>query len=51
MKFRHKKTGKVLETRFIHDWRVADGKACELEQRHDLQLLKDFLKSVEDDAA
>lgn len=51
VKFRHKKTGKVLETRFIHDWRVADGKACELEQRHDLQLLKDFLKSVGDDVA
>jgi ketosteroid isomerase-like protein len=51
VKFRHKKTGKVLETRFIHDWRVAGGKACELEQRHDLEQLKDFLRSVGDDVA
>ena len=51
MKFRHKKSGKVLETRFIHDWRVADGKASELSQRHDLEQLKAFLRSVGDGAA
>ena len=50
-KFRHKKSGKVLETRFFHDWRVADGKATELKQRHDLEQLKAFLASVEDGAA
>jgi ketosteroid isomerase-like protein len=50
-KFRHKKTGKVLETRFIHDWRVADGKARELAQRHDLEQLKAFLSSVGDGIA
>jgi ketosteroid isomerase-like protein len=50
-KFRHKKTGKILETRFVHDWRVANGKAQELEQRHDLETIKAFLKSVEDGAA
>lgn len=48
VKFRHKKTGKVLETRFFHDWRVADGKACELEQRHDIEQLKAFARSLED---
>jgi ketosteroid isomerase-like protein len=48
VKFRHKRTGKVLETRFIHDWRIADGKACELEQRHDLNQLKAYLRSVGD---
>jgi ketosteroid isomerase-like protein len=47
-KFRHKKSGKVLETRFHHDWRVADGKATELKQRHDLDQLKAFLASVDD---
>ena len=51
VKFRHKKSGKVLETRFIHDWRVADGKARELAQRHDLEQLKAFLRSVGDGAA
>jgi ketosteroid isomerase-like protein len=51
VKFRHKKSGKVLETRFLHDWTVADGKALELEQRHDLEQLRAFLKSVNGDAA
>ena len=51
VKFRHKRTGKILETRFLHDWRVADGKACELEQRHDLEQLKNFLRSVGEDVA
>jgi ketosteroid isomerase-like protein len=48
VKFRHKKTGKVLETRFVHDWRIANGKATELEQRHDLEQLRAFAKSVLD---
>lgn len=48
--FRHKKSGKVLETRFVHDWRVADGKALELEQRHDLDELNAFLKSLDESA-
>jgi ketosteroid isomerase-like protein len=47
VKFRHKKTGKVLETRFVHDWRIADGKVCELEQRHDLAQLRAFAESLE----
>ena len=51
VKFRHKKSGKILETQFFHDWRVADGKATELKQRHDLEQLKAFLASVEDGAA
>jgi ketosteroid isomerase-like protein len=46
VKFRHKKTGKVLETKFVHDWRVADGKAQALEQRHDVEKLKAFFLSV-----
>jgi ketosteroid isomerase-like protein len=50
VKFRHKKSGKVLETRFVHDWRVADGKALELEQRHDLNQLRAFVKSVNGNA-
>jgi hypothetical protein len=40
-----------LETRFLHDWRVADGKARELAQRHDLEQLKAFLSSVSDGIA
>ena len=50
-KFRHKKSGKVLETRFFHDWTIADGKATELRQRHDREQLKAFLASVDDGAA
>jgi len=47
VKFRHKKTGKVLETRFQHVWRIAGGKACALEQRHDLAALTAFAESIE----
>jgi len=51
VKFRHKKSGKVLETSFHHEWRIADGKACALEQRHDLAALTAFAESIEDAAA
>ncbi|HWK40175.1 MAG TPA: nuclear transport factor 2 family protein [Hyphomicrobium sp.] len=51
VKFRHKKSGKVLETRFQHVWRIADGKACALEQQHDLAALTAFAASIESEAA
>ena len=51
VKFRHKKSGKVLETRFVHDWRVADGKALELEQRHDLNQLRAVIRDGPNDGA
>lgn len=51
VRFRHKKTGNVLETKLVHSWRVADGKARALEERHDLEKLKAFMKSISDGAA
>jgi ketosteroid isomerase-like protein len=50
-RFRHKKTGKVLDTTFVHNWRVANGKAFELEQTHDVEALKAFLESIGESAA
>ncbi|MDH4982070.1 nuclear transport factor 2 family protein [Hyphomicrobium sp. D-2] len=47
VKFRHKKTGKELETQFQHAWRAADGKICALEQTHDLKVLSDYADSIE----
>jgi len=45
--FRHKKTGKVIETSFEHDWRFANGKVCELQQRHDNEGWQAFVKSLD----
>ena len=47
VKFRHKKTGKELETQLHHAWRVANGKICALEQQHDLTALAAFANSIE----
>jgi ketosteroid isomerase-like protein len=44
--FRHKKTGKVIETSFQHDWRFANGKVCELRQRYDQDHWMTFLKEL-----
>ena len=44
--FRHKQTGKVLETTFQHDWRVADGKVLELRQDYPVADVQAFLASV-----
>lgn len=44
--FRHKKSGKVIETEFQHDWRFVDGKVCELQQHHDSAHWLAFLKSI-----
>jgi ketosteroid isomerase-like protein len=51
IRFRDKRTGKVLETKLSHAWRVAGGKATELEERHDVAKLKAFLKSVAEGGA
>ena len=44
--FRHKQTGKVLETTFQHRWRVADGKVIELQQDYPHSEVKAFLERV-----
>jgi ketosteroid isomerase-like protein len=44
--FRHKQTGKVLETTFQHRWRVADGKVIELQQDYPHSEVKAFLEGV-----
>jgi ketosteroid isomerase-like protein len=48
IRYRHKKTGKVLETRLNHTWWIADGKATALEERHDVPRVLAFLKSLND---
>jgi ketosteroid isomerase-like protein len=44
--FRHKQTGKVLETTFQHRWRLADGKVLELVQDLPVAQIQAFLDSV-----
>ncbi len=46
IRIRDRRTGTVLETRLVHTWRVKDGKALELDERHDLAKIEAFLKSV-----
>ncbi|MFA5899950.1 MAG: nuclear transport factor 2 family protein [Hyphomicrobium sp.] len=48
--FRHKKSGKVLQTRFEHNWRIDGGKLSELYQRHDGDQLRTFIASLDDTA-
>jgi ketosteroid isomerase-like protein len=50
IRFRDKKSGKVLETQLSHVWRFRDGKAAELEERHDVPKILAFLKSVAEPA-
>lgn len=45
--FRHKKSDKVIETTFQHDWRFADGKVRELHQHHDEEHWLAFVKSLD----
>jgi len=51
IRFRDKKTGKVLETKLAHAWQVKGGKATALEERHDLAKIQAFLKSVAENGA
>jgi len=46
IRFRDKNTGKVLQTKIMHTWRVKDGKAVELDERHDVAAIQAFMKSV-----
>jgi len=45
--FRHKKSGKIIETIFEHDWLFVDGMAKELRQRHDNDGWTAFVKSID----
>ena len=42
-RFRHRRTGNILDTTFEQTWRIADGKAVQLEQSHDVQTLAAFM--------
>jgi ketosteroid isomerase-like protein len=44
--FRHKKSGRTIDTTFHHDWRFSDGKVSELHQRHDDDHWLAFQKSL-----
>jgi ketosteroid isomerase-like protein len=46
IRIRHKATGKLLETKLTHTWRVGGGKALELEERHDVPKLLAYLKTI-----
>lgn len=48
IRYRHKKTGKVLETKLAHTWSVRDGKVVGLEERYDVAHVQGFLKSLND---
>lgn len=44
--FQHKKTGKILHTRFEHIWHIDGGKLAALHQRHDGDQLRTFLQDL-----
>lgn len=48
IRYRHKPTGKILETTFRHVWQIRDGKVVALESSHDLARLRDFMDSIRD---
>ena len=49
--FRHKRTGKVLETTFQHRWRLANGRVLELVQDLPVAQIQAFLDSVKPNPA
>jgi hypothetical protein len=51
IRFRDKKTGKVLETKKSHAWRFAGDKVVELDERQDVEKILAFLRSVAEDGA
>jgi ketosteroid isomerase-like protein len=46
IRIRDKQTGKELETKLTHTWRVSGGKAIALEERHDVLKVEAFIKSL-----
>lgn len=46
IRFRDKKSGKVLETKLMHTWLLDDGKVVTLDERYDVPVIQAFLKSV-----
>jgi ketosteroid isomerase-like protein len=46
VRLRDKRTGKVLETKLAHSWRVRGGKGLELDERHDVSKVEAFIKSI-----
>jgi ketosteroid isomerase-like protein len=51
IRIRDKKTGKELETKLTHTWRISRGKAVELDERHDTEKVEAFLKSISEPEA
>jgi ketosteroid isomerase-like protein len=43
IRIRDKRTGRILETKIIHNWRVKDGRAIELDEQHDRPKVEAFL--------
>jgi ketosteroid isomerase-like protein len=45
---RHRKTGKMFETKLAHTWQIADGKARGLEVHYDISKAQAFLRSIDE---
>lgn len=48
IRYRHKRTGKVLDTKLTHTWSVKGGKAVALEERYDVPVVQAFLKGLDE---
>jgi ketosteroid isomerase-like protein len=46
IRYRHKASGKIIETRISHFWHFRDGKAVTLDEYHDTARIKDFLAKI-----
>lgn len=46
VRYRHKPTGKVLETKFKHLWHFESGKVVRLEESPDIEHIEAFLKAI-----
>ena len=49
VEFRHKKSGRILQTQFTHTWHIADGRATRLHQNHDADKLRAYSKACSAD--
>lgn len=51
IRYRHKESGKVLETKLMHVWHFAHGKPIALDESYDVKAMAAFLKSLDSDDA
>lgn len=51
IRFRHKQTGKELDTRVTQTWRIKDGKAISLDEKHDVAKVEAFMQGLAENGA